>query len=201
MTAGIQVFGRVLQMAAINKISFANTNRQATFHNGITLTYDPADSRCDINCSEFLYLHKDKKQILEGFIWPNGEGAYCRTHVESNDETALASADALAGFIFARLHEAHEMLMESSDVIQARQEASIKWLEEYEKNVVDDQPTARRDRALMFLLLPRRTTKWLAEFDPQTLKEAQLSLNGKSWEDYHEAHEAKPRSVAGVRPS
>ncbi len=72
------------------------------------------------------------------------------------------------------------MLMESQDVIRERQKAARKW--RLEAWPID--PETEQGRALALLCLTPTISDYLAEHDPQGLKQAQKALNGKSWEDY-----------------
>jgi hypothetical protein len=61
------------------------------------------------------------------------------------------------------------------------------WLEQYaQKTRNGDRPTNKAGRALSVLVLTKPTSDYLAEFDPQALKQAQIALDGTSWEDFAE---------------
>jgi hypothetical protein len=76
--------------------------------------------------------------------------------------------------------------------VEARQQAARRWLDNYADRSRNNPPntTYRGDpstatyRALCVVVLTHATSNYLAEFDPQALKQAQIALNGKSWEDF-----------------
>jgi hypothetical protein len=78
------------------------------------------------------------------------------------------------------------MLMEPQATIRRRQTAARLWLEAYAEQIRngDSRAEAAIDRALMVILLTLRTSDYLAEHDPQALKQAQTALSGTSWEDH-----------------
>ena len=78
------------------------------------------------------------------------------------------------------------MLMERREVIEMRQHAARQWLEAFAEKCrnAKDQPQGKPDRALMVIVLTNKTSDFLAEHDPQSLKQAQEALTGSSWEDH-----------------
>jgi hypothetical protein len=90
------------------------------------------------------------------------------------------------------------MLMERREVVEARKQAARQWLEAFaEKMRNGDQPTAKTDRALVVIVLDHRTSDWLAEHDPQALKQAQEALSGESWAKYHDRQPPPSRTKGG----
>ena len=68
-----------------------------------------------------------------------------------------------------------------------RQHAARKWLKAHADkwlNKANEKPQGKTDRALMVIVLTHKTSDFLAEFDPQALKQAQEALTGDSWENY-----------------
>jgi hypothetical protein len=68
-----------------------------------------------------------------------------------------------------------------------RLRAARKWLEVWGENFCenpDNQPQDKVSRALKVLVLTHKTSEYLAEHDPQALKQAQEALTGESWEKY-----------------
>lgn len=77
-----------------------------------------------------------------------------------------------------------------------RQLAARRWLQNYADRIrgnaagsltVEAAASTQRDaaiRALNVICLTETTSDYLAEHDPQALKQSQIALNGQSWEDY-----------------
>ncbi len=68
-----------------------------------------------------------------------------------------------------------------------RQLAARKWIEDYKPRHIDFTGISwgeKSYRALAVLVLTERTSDFLADTDQQALKQAQLALSGKSWENY-----------------
>lgn len=74
------------------------------------------------------------------------------------------------------------MLFEKRDAIEVRQAAARCWLEAYAAKHIYGE--SKHERALAVLVLTHKTSDYLAEFDPQALKQAQLALDVTSWEDF-----------------
>lgn len=74
-------------------------------------------------------------------------------------------------------HEA----MEPDERIAERRKAARRWIDEYER---DDVEMDDHEKSLLVLALTRETSDYLAEVDPQALKQSQTAINGKSWENY-----------------
>jgi len=84
------------------------------------------------------------------------------------------------------------MLFEPRADIERRQVAARQWLEQYhEKMMNGDQPRDEVSRALMVIVLTHKTSDFLAEHDPQSLKQAQEALGGSSWENFINRHPVK----------
>lgn len=73
------------------------------------------------------------------------------------------------------------MLMETQEVIIARQQQAKKWQTEHSSLELSDDKIFN---ALLVLLLDPRHSKYLAEHDPLALKQAQKAISDKCWEDY-----------------
>lgn len=71
---------------------------------------------------------------------------------------------------------------EAREAILKRQVASQKWAED----LIREKKPSKMTKALMVFVLTHDTTNWLAENDPQALRQAQEALNGKSYIDYLE---------------
>lgn len=68
---------------------------------------------------------------------------------------------------------------------QSCKQSARKWLEYYaDCRKKDQSPLDAASRALAVICLTEATSNYLAEFDPQALKQAQLALSGKSWENF-----------------
>ena len=80
------------------------------------------------------------------------------------------------------------MFMEPRARIEQRQRAARRWLDDFaEKCRTGDQPRGSAERALMVFVLTHETSDFLAEHDPQGLKQAQEVLTpGHSWADYRD---------------
>jgi hypothetical protein len=62
-------------------------------------------------------------------------------------------------------------------------EGSKRWAAEFTRNPL---PRSCWEKALLVFLLTEKTSDWLAENDPQALKQAQKAMNGKSYLDFQE---------------
>ena len=107
MTAGQLVYAAIVKMAAENNIPTVPGGKvdETKYPNDVVVSYDPADSRTDPGCSEFIYVYRGKEMMAEGFVMPDGGSAWYRVNMEDENERPMFSADALAGFMFARLLE------------------------------------------------------------------------------------------------
>lgn len=78
------------------------------------------------------------------------------------------------------------MLMEPRHLIEARQFAARKWLDAFAERKLQCKEGTKNPQvdALIVIVLTQRTSDFLAEHDPQALKQAQKALDGTSWEDY-----------------
>lgn len=80
------------------------------------------------------------------------------------------------------------MLMETRAAIELRQKAARKWIicfhEAFDMANLHGKDSNKHLRALACIVLTDRTSDYLAEFDPMALKQGQVALNGKSWENY-----------------
>lgn len=87
------------------------------------------------------------------------------------------------------------MLLEKRSAITTRQLAARKWLEEFaEKTKRQLSPQSEIERALAVICLTHKTSDYLAEHDPQGLKQAQKALAGDSWEDFLNPKEKYPNT-------
>ncbi len=107
MTAGVKVYETLIGLAEANKIPKAMGRRyqEMVYPNRVRVNYDPADSKTDPGCSEFIYIYREGVMVAEGFVMPDGTGAWYRVNMEDENERPMVSAEALAGFMFARLLE------------------------------------------------------------------------------------------------
>lgn len=77
------------------------------------------------------------------------------------------------------------MLLEPREPIELRQNAARKWLDRYaDRTRNNGGPDGKAERALAVIVLTEKTSDFLAEHDPQALKQAQLALDELSWEDF-----------------
>ncbi len=105
-SAGVAVHDAILRMAKCAGLVFRVDKWQnAHFGGGVSVDYDASDAFNDPGCSEFLYIRRNREQLAEGFINPDGSGAWFRVDLDST-ELRMTSGEALAGFMFARLLEA-----------------------------------------------------------------------------------------------
>ena len=76
--------------------------------------------------------------------------------------------------------------MEPRADIERRQLAAHRWLEVYAGKTRNGPPghSTAAERALAVIVLTHKTGDYLAEHDPQALKQAQEALDGTSWMDY-----------------
>jgi hypothetical protein len=68
--------------------------------------------------------------------------------------------------------------------ISEREQANGRWREAYASQTRSAPEMTVERRALAVITLDATISTWLAEHDPQALKQAQRALNGTSWEDY-----------------
>jgi hypothetical protein len=79
------------------------------------------------------------------------------------------------------------MLLEPPGAIKCRQLAARRWLEYYAEKTRGGNPqeAGAAQRALAVIVLTHKTSDYLADHDPQALKQAQQALDGNSWEDWY----------------
>lgn len=93
--------------------------------------------------------------------------------------------------------------MSTMSVIEARKLASQKWREQYHDQIKNNRPSGKVESALLVIVLDENISNYLAEFDPQALRQAQEALNGKSWADFvtcedfmtYHGHDSEGRSI------
>ena len=76
------------------------------------------------------------------------------------------------------------MLFENPKTIIKRQDAARKWIQHYTEKTRNNQETGEQPRALAVIVLTERTSDFLAQHDPQALKQAQLALDDRSYEHF-----------------
>ena len=100
---GFFVYEGILQMASKNGLSFNRKGKDSLFANGLTLSYDPADSRNDPSCpTEFIYIRRGKLEVAEGVVNLDEGKACCRI---DKKEIMLHDHKVLAGFMLSILFQ------------------------------------------------------------------------------------------------
>lgn len=77
-------------------------------------------------------------------------------------------------------------LCEPAHRIYNRQAAARRWIEYHQEQYgsLPDTVYTKTEKALLVIVLTGETVDYLAENDPQALKQAQLALSNKSWQDF-----------------